>query len=165
MRNSGKNDRGQMLLATGIVLMMSLLSMAIFGVKMAGISMPHDTAGDDSIQASGDIAEDDMVLDIGPDSAHHLAEIIKNAKTILWNGPVGVFEIEQFGKGTEIVSKAIADSEGFSIAGGGDTLAAIDKYGIKEQVSYISTGGGAFLEFVEGKKLPAVEMLEQRANG
>ncbi|MFD2178712.1 phosphoglycerate kinase [Veronia pacifica] len=117
-----------------------------------------------TIKAAGDIAEDDMVLDIGPDSAHHLAEIIKNAKTILWNGPVGVFEIEQFGKGTEIVSKAIADSEGFSIAGGGDTLAAIDKYGIKEQVSYISTGGGAFLEFVEGKKLPAVEMLEQRAN-
>ena len=86
-----------------------------------------------------------------------------NAKTILWNGPVGVFEIEQFGKGTEVVANAIAASAGFSVAGGGDTLAAIDKYGIKDKVSYISTGGGAFLEFVEGKKLPAVEMLEARA--
>lgn len=104
-----------------------------------------------------------MVLDIGPDSAAELARIIKDAKTILWNGPVGVFEIDQFGKGTEVVAKAIAESEGFSVAGGGDTLAAIDKYGIKDQVSYISTGGGAFLEFVEGKKLPAVEMLETRA--
>ncbi|MDO6708048.1 phosphoglycerate kinase [Photobacterium sp. 1_MG-2023] len=116
-----------------------------------------------TIKAANDIAEDDMVLDIGPDSAAELARIIKDAKTILWNGPVGVFEIEQFGKGTEVVSKAIAESAGFSIAGGGDTLAAIDKYGIKDKVSYISTGGGAFLEFVEGKKLPAVAMLEERA--
>ncbi|WP_434358543.1 phosphoglycerate kinase [Parasalinivibrio latis] len=116
-----------------------------------------------TIKSAADIAEDDMVLDIGPDSAEELAQIIKGAKTILWNGPVGVFEIDQFGNGTEIVSKAIAESEGFSIAGGGDTLAAIDKYGIKEQVSYISTGGGAFLEFVEGKVLPAVAMLEERA--
>lgn len=116
-----------------------------------------------TIKSADDIADDDMVLDIGPDSANELARIIMDAKTILWNGPVGVFEIEQFGKGTEIVSKAIAESAGFSIAGGGDTLAAIDKYGIKDQVSYISTGGGAFLEFVEGKKLPAVEMLEKKA--
>ncbi|GAB6264144.1 phosphoglycerate kinase [Photobacterium sp. R1] len=116
-----------------------------------------------TIKAANEIAEDDMVLDIGPDSAAELARIIKDAKTILWNGPVGVFEIEQFGKGTEVVSKAIAESAGFSIAGGGDTLAAIDKYGIKDKVSYISTGGGAFLEFVEGKKLPAVAMLEERA--
>ncbi|KDM92655.1 phosphoglycerate kinase [Photobacterium galatheae] len=116
-----------------------------------------------TIKAASDIADDDMVLDIGPDSAAELARIIKDAKTILWNGPVGVFEIEQFGKGTEVVSKAIAESAGFSIAGGGDTLAAIDKYGIKDKVSYISTGGGAFLEFVEGKKLPAVAMLEERA--
>ncbi|MHA6604476.1 phosphoglycerate kinase [Photobacterium damselae] len=116
-----------------------------------------------TVKAATEIAADDMVLDIGPDSAEELARIIKNAKTILWNGPVGVFEIDQFGKGTEVVAKAIAKSEGFSVAGGGDTLAAIDKYGIKDQVSYISTGGGAFLEFVEGKKLPAVEMLETRA--
>ncbi|WP_330961847.1 phosphoglycerate kinase [Photobacterium sp. 53610] len=116
-----------------------------------------------TIKAANEIAEDDMVLDIGPDSAAELARIIKDAKTILWNGPVGVFEIEQFGKGTEVVSNAIAESAGFSIAGGGDTLAAIDKYGIKDKVSYISTGGGAFLEFVEGKKLPAVAMLEERA--
>ncbi|SMY36672.1 Phosphoglycerate kinase [Photobacterium malacitanum] len=116
-----------------------------------------------TIKAATDIAADDMVLDLGPDSAQALAEIIMNAKTILWNGPVGVFEIEQFGKGTEVVANAIAQSAGFSVAGGGDTLAAIDKYGIKDKVSYISTGGGAFLEFVEGKKLPAVEMLEARA--
>lgn len=121
-----------------------------------------DTA-EATIKAASDIAVDDMVLDLGPDSAEELARIIKNAKTILWNGPVGVFEIEQFGKGTEIVARAIAESDGFSIAGGGDTLAAIDKYGIKDQVSYISTGGGAFLEFVEGKVLPAVAMLEARA--
>ncbi|KAE8176229.1 phosphoglycerate kinase [Photobacterium carnosum] len=116
-----------------------------------------------TIKASTDIADDDMVLDLGPDSAQALADIIMNAKTILWNGPVGVFEIEQFGKGTEVVANAIAASAGFSVAGGGDTLAAIDKYGIKDKVSYISTGGGAFLEFVEGKKLPAVEMLEARS--
>ncbi|WP_305464631.1 phosphoglycerate kinase [Photobacterium leiognathi] len=116
-----------------------------------------------TIKSASDIAADDMVLDIGPDSAQALADIIMNAKTILWNGPVGVFEIEQFGKGTEVVANAIAESAGFSVAGGGDTLAAIDKYGIKDKVSYISTGGGAFLEFVEGKKLPAVEMLETRA--
>ncbi|WP_318475796.1 phosphoglycerate kinase [Photobacterium leiognathi] len=116
-----------------------------------------------TIKSASDIAADDMVLDIGPDSAQALADIIMNAKTILWNGPVGVFEIEQFGKGTEVVANAIAQSAGFSVAGGGDTLAAIDKYGIKDKVSYISTGGGAFLEFVEGKKLPAVEMLETRA--
>lgn len=116
-----------------------------------------------TVKSASDIAADDMVLDLGPDSAQALADIIMNAKTILWNGPVGVFEIEQFGKGTEVVANAIAESAGFSVAGGGDTLAAIDKYGIKDKVSYISTGGGAFLEFVEGKKLPAVEMLESRA--
>ena len=98
-----------------------------------------------------------------PDSAKALADIIMNAKTILWNGPVGVFEFDQFAKGTEIIAKAIAESPAFSIAGGGDTLAAIDKFGIADKVSYISTGGGAFLEFVEGKKLPAVAILEERA--
>jgi phosphoglycerate kinase len=110
-----------------------------------------------------DVNDDEMIFDIGPDSAAQLAEIIKNAGTIVWNGPVGVFEFDQFGKGTEIIAKAIAESSGFSIAGGGDTLAAVDKYNIGDKVSYISTGGGAFLEFLEGKKLPAVEILEQRA--
>ncbi len=110
-----------------------------------------------------EVVEDDMIFDIGPDSAAKLAEILKTAGTIVWNGPVGVFEFDQFGKGTEAIARAIADSNGFSIAGGGDTLAAVAKYGITDQVSYISTGGGAFLEFLEGKVLPAVEILEQRA--
>ena len=110
-----------------------------------------------------EVAADDMIFDIGPDSAAKLAEILKTAGTIVWNGPVGVFEFDQFGKGTEAIARAIAASSGFSIAGGGDTLAAVAKYGITEQVSYISTGGGAFLEFLEGKVLPAVEILEQRA--
>ena len=110
-----------------------------------------------------DVAEDDMIFDIGPKSAEHLAEVLKDAKTIVWNGPVGVFEFDQFGAGTEAISKAIAESDAFSIAGGGDTLAAVDKYGIKDNVSYISTGGGAFLEFLEGKELPAVAILEERA--
>ncbi|HEY9017819.1 phosphoglycerate kinase [Thiomicrospira sp.] len=110
-----------------------------------------------------EVADDDMIFDIGPKSAEELAEIIKNAGTVVWNGPVGVFEFDQFGEGTKTISKAIAESKAFSIAGGGDTLAAIDKYGIEDQVSYISTGGGAFLEFLEGKKLPAVDMLEKRA--
>ena len=106
-----------------------------------------------------------MIFDLGPDSTKVLADIIKGAKTILWNGPVGVFEFKNFEAGTEGISRAIAESAGFSVAGGGDTLAAIDKFNIEADVSYISTGGGAFLEFVEGKKLPAVEMLEARANG
>jgi phosphoglycerate kinase len=111
-----------------------------------------------------DVAEDDMIFDIGPDSAKYLAGIIASMGTIIWNGPVGVFEFDQFGEGTKTISLAIAKSSGFSIAGGGDTLAAVDKYDIIDQVSYISTGGGAFLEYVEGKTLPAVAMLEQRAN-
>jgi len=114
-------------------------------------------------KAAADTAEDDMIFDIGPDSAAELAEIIKNAGTVVWNGPVGVFEFDQFGEGTKAVSMAIAESSAFSIAGGGDTLAAIDKYNIADKVSYISTGGGAFLEFLEGKKLPAVAMLEEAA--
>jgi phosphoglycerate kinase len=114
-------------------------------------------------KAAADTAADDMIFDIGPDSAAELAEIIKNAGTVVWNGPVGVFEFDQFGEGTKAVSMAIAESDAFSIAGGGDTLAAIDKYNIADKVSYISTGGGAFLEFLEGKKLPAVEMLENAA--
>ena len=110
-----------------------------------------------------DIEDDDMILDIGPVTAMLFAEIIGNMKTIIWNGPVGVFEFEQFSNGTQAVAKAIADSAGFSIAGGGETIAAIDKYAITDKVSYISTGGGAFLEYVQGAVLPAVEILEKRA--
>ena len=110
-------------------------------------------------------ADDDMIFDIGPDSAAALAEVIKSAGTIVWNGPVGVFEFDQFGEGTKAISMAIAESPAFSIAGGGDTLAAVDKYNISDKVSYISTGGGAFLEFLEGKELPAVAILEERAKG
>ena len=108
------------------------------------------------------VAEDDMILDIGPQAAAAIAEVLATAGTILWNGPVGVFEYDQFGAGTEALARAIADSPAFSLAGGGDTLAAIDKYGIADKVSYISTGGGAFLEYVEGKTLPAVAILQQR---
>ena len=106
--------------------------------------------------------DDDMIFDIGPESAAELAEVIKNAGTIVWNGPVGVFEFDQFGEGTKTIAMAIAESDGFSVAGGGDTLAAVDKYDISDKVSYISTGGGSFLEFLEGKKLPVVTMLEKR---
>ncbi|MEC8350678.1 MAG: phosphoglycerate kinase, partial [Pseudomonadota bacterium] len=110
-----------------------------------------------------EVTDEDMIFDIGPDTANQLAKIIANAGTVVWNGPVGVFEFDQFGNGTRAIADAIANSSAFSIAGGGDTLAAIDKYGIADKVSYISTGGGAFLEFLEGKKLPAVAMLEERA--
>ena len=115
-----------------------------------------------TIKKVQDVAEDDLILDIGPITAKQYAEIIKSAGTIVWNGPVGVFEIEQFSHGTQSMAKAIAESSAFSIAGGGDTLAAIDKYGINDQVSYTSTGGGAFLEFLEGKELPAVAVLKSR---
>ncbi|HBP0403621.1 phosphoglycerate kinase [Pseudomonas aeruginosa] len=118
-----------------------------------------------TVKAIAEVADDDMILDIGPQTAAQFAELLKTSKTILWNGPVGVFEFDQFGEGTRTLANAIADSAAFSIAGGGDTLAAIDKYGIAERISYISTGGGAFLEFVESKVLPAVEILEQRAKG
>jgi phosphoglycerate kinase len=116
-----------------------------------------------TIKDVSEVTADDMIFDIGPDSANALAKIIENAGTIVWNGPVGVFEFDQFGNGTQAIAKAIASSNAFSIAGGGDTLAAIDKYGVADQISYISTGGGAFLEFLEGKVLPAVAMLEARA--
>lgn len=114
-------------------------------------------------KAADHVADDDMILDIGPQTAQQLAAILKQAGTIVWNGPVGVFEFDQFANGTEVVAQAIAESDGFSIAGGGDTLAAIAKYGITDKVGYISTGGGAFLEFLEGKVLPAVAILEERA--
>ncbi|MBH2774780.1 phosphoglycerate kinase [Serratia marcescens] len=116
-----------------------------------------------TVKSASEIQDNEQILDMGDVSAERLAVILKNAKTILWNGPVGVFEFPNFRKGTEIVARAIADSDAFSIAGGGDTLAAIDLFGIADKISYISTGGGAFLEFVEGKPLPAVVMLEERA--
>ena len=115
------------------------------------------------VKSVDEVQVDDMIFDVGPETQKLFAEVLTSSKTILWNGPVGVFEFDQFGEGTHSMSMAIADSGAFSIAGGGDTLAAIDKYQIKEKVSYISTGGGAFLEFVEGKKLPAVAMLEEAA--
>jgi phosphoglycerate kinase len=113
-----------------------------------------------TVKAVSDIGADDMILDIASQSAKQLADAIIAAKTILWNGPVGVFEVDAFGAGTEILAQAVQDSDGFSIAGGGDTLAAIDKYQVADGVSYMSTGGGAFLEFVEGKVLPAVAALQ-----
>jgi phosphoglycerate kinase len=111
------------------------------------------------------VAADEMILDIGPDTAERFAASLKGAGTIVWNGPVGVFEFDQFGEGTRTLALAVAHSPAFSMAGGGDTIAAIEKYGIGQDISYISTAGGAFLEFLEGKKLPAVEMLESRAAG
>jgi phosphoglycerate kinase len=124
----------------------------------------HESA-EATIKRVEDVADDDMIFDIGPETAARFAEMMQQAGTIVWNGPVGVFEFDQFGEGTKILGNAIADSNAFSIAGGGDTLAAVDKYGISERISYISTGGGAFLEFLEGKKLPAVAILEARAAG
>jgi phosphoglycerate kinase len=141
--------------------------------KKRGIVIPMPTdvvvAKEFSAKAEADVKDvrqvsaEDMILDIGPDSAEAMAALVASAGTILWNGPVGVFEFAQFGEGTRTLATAIARSKAFSLAGGGDTLAAIEKYGIEDSISYISTGGGAFLEFVEGKKLPAVEILEQRA--
>ena len=140
-------------------------------MKKVNIPLPTDVvvgkefshAAEAIIKSVDDVADDDMIFDIGPDSASNLATLLGSMGTIIWNGPVGVFEFDQFAQGTKTMALAIAKSSGFSIAGGGDTLAAVDKFEITEQVSYLSTGGGAFLEYVEGKKLPAVEILEQRA--
>ena len=118
-----------------------------------------------TVRAAAEVGADEMILDVGPDTAARYGELLRAAGTIVWNGPVGVFEFPAFEAGTRALAEAIADSPAFSIAGGGDTLAALDKFGITDRVSYISTGGGAFLEFLEGKKLPAVDMLEQRAQG
>ncbi len=138
----------------------------------ADIPVPDDVVVADRFSADAtpvtksvaEVSADDMILDIGPATAARFSEILKSAGTIIWNGPVGVFEFDAFGEGTRMLAEAIADSPAFSVAGGGDTLAAIDKYGVRDRISYISTGGGAFLEFVEGKKLPAVEILEKRAS-
>lgn len=128
---------------------------------VTGKAFSEDTVAE--LKNVANITADDMIFDIGPDSTQALVDILKNAGTIVWNGPVGVFEFAQFEAGTKALAEAIANSDAFSIAGGGDTLAAIDKYGVADRISYISTGGGAFLEFLEGKTLPAVEILEQRA--
>lgn len=119
---------------------------------------------DDTLKSVSDVTKEDMILDIGPQSAQELADIVAKAGTVVWNGPVGVFEFDQFASGTQTLAKAIADSPAFSIAGGGDTLAAIAKFGVTDKISYISTGGGAFLEFLEGKELPAVAILAERAD-
>lgn len=136
----------------------------------ADIPVPRDVVVGDSFAADAAAATkpvaaveaDDMILDIGPETAAEFAALIRSAGTVIWNGPVGVFEFDAFAEGTRTVAEAIAESDAFSVAGGGDTLAAIDKFGLRERISYISTGGGAFLEFVEGKTLPAVAMLERR---
>jgi phosphoglycerate kinase len=116
------------------------------------------------VRKANDVQPDEEIIDYGPETAARVAEIIKNAKTVIWNGPCGVFEFDAFAKGTEVIARAIAESSAFSIAGGGDTLAAIDKFNLADRISYISTGGGAFLEYIEGKKLPAVQVLESRAH-
>lgn len=143
----------------------------ILKAKGGAVPIPEDvvcakefTAGARAeTKASSEVAADDLILDIGPKSAQALAAVLSKAGTIVWNGPVGVFEFEAFGNGTKTIAEAIAASDAFSIAGGGDTLAAVAKYGVADRISYISTGGGAFLEFLEGKKLPAIDILEQRA--
>jgi phosphoglycerate kinase len=139
----------------------------------AGIPLPSDVvvatefaaSAEADVKPATEVSADEMILDIGPDTAERFAAALKGAGTILWNGPVGVFEFDQFGEGTRVIAQAVARSPAFSIAGGGDTIAAIEKYGIGEHISYISTAGGAFLEFLEGKKLPAVEVLEARGRG
>jgi len=138
----------------------------------AEIPVPNDVVVADEFSADASavikiveaVSADELILDIGPETALRFADILANAGTIIWNGPVGVFEFDQFGQGTQMLAEAIAASNAFSVAGGGDTLAAIDKYGVADKISYISTGGGAFLEFVEGKTLPAVAMLEERGS-
>jgi phosphoglycerate kinase len=147
--------------------------MAKMSARGASIPIPTDVvvgknfAADEPavIKNVEDVQDDEMIFDIGPKSAQALVDIINQAGTVVWNGPVGVFEFDQFGEGTKAISLAIANSNAFSLAGGGDTIAAIQKYDIYDQISYISTAGGAFLEYLEGKTLPAVEMLEKRANG
>ena len=159
---------GQSLCEKDMIDMASALASG--GRTGAAIPLPSDVVVADKFSADAiatiknvaDVEDNELILDIGPDTAAKLAGILRSAGTIIWNGPVGVFEFDQFGEGTRVIAEAIAASDAFSIAGGGDTLAAIDKYGVADGISYISTGGGAFLEFVEGKTLPAVAVLEQR---
>jgi phosphoglycerate kinase len=169
------------MLAAGLPIGKSLAEPALLGqaqavieamkARGAEVPIPEDVVvakrfaadAEATVKAAQDVAEDDLILDIGPKTAARLAEKLKAAGTIVWNGPVGVFEFDAFAKGTEAIARAVADSDAFSIAGGGDTLAAIAKYGIETDVGYISTGGGAFLEVLEGKTLPAFEILARRA--
>jgi len=145
--------------------------MVMMHARRAAVPIPEDVvcgksfSADTTAQAKAarDVDDDDMILDIGPATARGYASLLRDAGTIVWNGPVGVFEFDAFANGTRAVAEAVAASKAFSIAGGGDTLAAIAKFGVTDKIGYISTGGGAFLEFLEGKKLPAVEILEQRA--
>jgi phosphoglycerate kinase len=145
--------------------------MAILEAKGGDAPLPVDVvcakelsaAAKAEVKPAASVEDDDLILDIGPRTAAALAKSLAEAGTIVWNGPVGVFEFDQFGQGTKAVAQAIAGANAFSLAGGGDTLAAISKYGVSDRISYISTGGGAFLEFLEGKKLPAIEILEARA--
>jgi phosphoglycerate kinase len=147
--------------------------MVLMQARGAAVPIPEDVVVGESfaadtkatVKAARDVADGDMILDIGPATARSYAAVLAKAGTIVWNGPVGVFEFDAFGNGTRAVAEAIAASQAFSIAGGGDTLAAISKYGVQDRIGYISTGGGAFLEFLEGKTLPAVEVLESRATG
>jgi phosphoglycerate kinase len=144
---------------------------AILEAKGGSVPVPTDVVcakefaatAEAKTKRANEVADDDLILDIGPETAEALAQSLTRAGTIVWNGPVGVFEFDQFGNGTRRIAEAIAQSDAFSIAGGGDTLAAVTKYGVSDRISYISTGGGAFLEFLEGKSLPAIEILEQRA--
>jgi phosphoglycerate kinase len=146
---------------------------AILRAKGGEVPLPTDVVCAKEISATARaeiklvpaVAGDDMILDIGPNTAAAFAQSLAGAGTIVWNGPVGVFEFDQFGQGTRAIAQAIAGSRAYSLAGGGETLAAIAKYGVAERISYVSTGGGAFLEFLEGKKLPAIEILEQRSAG
>ncbi len=150
-----------------------LLDVAVELAKRVEVPLPVDVMVGKRIDANevaivravNDVGDDEMILDIGPETARRWKALLADAGTILWNGPVGVFEYDQFGEGTRVLAEAIAESAAFSVAGGGDTLAAIDKYGVRDGISYISTGGGAFLEFVEGKTLPAVAVLQSRAPG
>ncbi len=147
--------------------------LAAGGEGRANVPLPSDVVVGDEFSATAkatvrpvaEVGDDELILDIGPQTAAAFAALLGEAGTIIWNGPVGVFEFDQFGDGTRRLAEAIAASDAFSVAGGGDTLAAIDKYGVADRISYISTGGGAFLEFVEGKTLPAVAVLEERASG
>ena len=126
---------------------------------------PFSANAEADVKPVSQVGKDEMILDIGPDTAERFGKVLLDAGTIVWNGPVGAFEFDQFGEGTRTLALAIAKSSAFSIAGGGDTLAAVEKYGVEDDISYISTGGGAFLEFLEGKKLPAVAALEARSSG
>ena len=129
------------------------------------VAKKFDEYADAEIKAVGELADDDIILDIGPQTREAFSQAIVNARTILWNGPVGVFEFDSFSHGTRALAEAVASSEGYSLAGGGDTIAAIEAFHVQDKISYISTGGGAFLELVEGKKLPAIEILKIRARG